>query len=49
MQVWIDEMNRLGKLEGKLKEKKGKEVEEILYDFSALNKAAKELKLEKWY
>ncbi len=49
MQVWIDEMNRLGKLEGTLKEKKGREVEEILYDFSALNQAAKELKLEKWY
>ncbi len=49
MQVWIDEMNRLGKLEGKLKDKKGKEVEEILYDFSALNLAAKELNLEKWY
>jgi NitT/TauT family transport system substrate-binding protein len=49
MQVWIDEMNRLGKLEGRLKDKTGKEVEEILYDFSALNKAAKELKLETWY
>lgn len=49
MQVWVDEMNRLGKLEGKLKDKKGKEVEKILYDFSALNQAAKELKLEKWY
>jgi len=49
MQVWIDEMNRLGKLEGKLKEKKGREVEEILYDFSALNQAEKELKLEQWY
>ncbi len=49
MQVWIDEMNRLGKLEGKLKGKKGREVEEILYDFSALNQGAKELKLETWY
>ncbi|KPK64716.1 hypothetical protein AMJ83_00545 [candidate division WOR_3 bacterium SM23_42] len=49
MQVWIDEMNRLGKLEGKLKEKTGKAAEEILYDFSALRKAADELKLEKWY
>lgn len=49
MQVWIDEMNRLGKLEGKLKGKTGKEVEEILYDFSALNKAAEVLKLETWY
>lgn len=49
MQVWIDEMNRLGKLNGKLKAKKGKEVENILYDFSVLNKAAKELKLENWY
>ena len=49
MQVWIDEMNRLDKLQDKLKGKTGKEVEEILYDFSALNQAAKELKLEKWY
>jgi len=49
MQVWIDEMNRLGELEGKLKGKRGGEVEEILYDFSALNQAAKELKLEQWY
>jgi len=47
MQTWINEMNRLGKLEGKLKE--GKEVEEILYDFSLLEKAAKELRLETWY
>jgi NitT/TauT family transport system substrate-binding protein len=49
MQVWIDEMNRLNKLEGKLKDKTGKEVEDILYDFSALDKAAKELELETWY
>lgn len=48
-QVWIDEMNRLGKLTDKLKNKKGKDVEEILYDFSVLNQAAKELKLEAWY
>lgn len=49
MQVWIDEMNRLGTLTGKLKDKKGKEVEKILYDFRALNQAANELKLETWY
>ncbi len=53
MQVWIDEMTRLGKLKGKLKGKNGKEVENILYDFSLLNKAAKELKtkgiLKTWY
>jgi len=49
MQVWIDEMNRLGQLEGKLKGKTGIEIEGILYDFSALNQAAKELKLETWY
>ena len=49
MQTWVDEMNNLGKLEGSLKGKKGEEVEKILYDFSALNKAAKELKLETWY
>jgi NitT/TauT family transport system substrate-binding protein len=49
MQIWIDEMNGLGTLEGSLKDKKGEEVEKILYDFSALNKAAKELKLENWY
>ncbi|HEC78047.1 MAG TPA: ABC transporter substrate-binding protein [candidate division WOR-3 bacterium] len=49
MQVWIDEMNRLGKLKGALKGKKGAEVESILYDFSALKQAAKELNLEKWY
>jgi hypothetical protein len=42
-------MNRLNKLEGKLKDKTGKEVEDILYDFSALDKAAKELELETWY
>jgi NitT/TauT family transport system substrate-binding protein len=49
MQTWVDEMNRLGKLKDKLKDRKGKEVEGILYDFSALNQAAKELKLEKWH
>ncbi len=49
MQTWVDEMNRLGKLKDKLKGKKGKEVEQILYDFSLLEKAAKELKLETWY
>ncbi|RKX70127.1 nitrate ABC transporter substrate-binding protein [candidate division WOR-3 bacterium] len=53
MQVWIDEMNRLGKLKGKLKGKKGEEVEAILYDFSALKQAAQELKekglLKTWY
>lgn len=49
MQTWIDEMNGLGKLEGKLKGKTGSDVEKILYDFSALNKAAKELKMEQWY
>jgi NitT/TauT family transport system substrate-binding protein len=49
MQIWIDEMNRLDKLTDKLKETEGREVEAILYDFSALNQAAKELKLENWY
>ncbi|HIE05823.1 MAG TPA: ABC transporter substrate-binding protein [bacterium (Candidatus Stahlbacteria)] len=53
MQVWIDEMDRLGKLKGKLKGKKGEEVEKILYDFSALHLAAQELKakglLKVWY
>lgn len=49
MQTWVDEMNGLGKLEGSLKGKTGKDVETQLYDFSALNKAAKELKLETWY
>jgi NitT/TauT family transport system substrate-binding protein len=49
MQVWIDEMNRLDQLEGRLSGKTGEDVDEILYDFSALNKAAKELKLETWY
>ncbi|GAI43690.1 unnamed protein product [marine sediment metagenome] len=49
MQVWIDEMNGMGKLNDRLKDKKDEEVEDILYDFSALKKAAEELKLEKWY
>lgn len=49
MQTWVSEMNRLGKLKGKLKDKDGEEIEDILYDFSVLNKATKELKLEKWY
>ena len=49
MQIWIDEMNSLGQLEGKLKGKTGKDVERILYDFSVLKQAAKELKLETWY
>ena len=49
MQVWMAEMNRLGQFEGKLKDKTGKEIEDVLYDFSALNQAARELKLENWY
>jgi NitT/TauT family transport system substrate-binding protein len=49
MQIWIDEMNRLGQLDGKLKDKKGNEATDILYDFGALNQAAKELNLEIWY
>jgi NitT/TauT family transport system substrate-binding protein len=49
MQTWIDEMNKLGQLDGSLKGKSGSEVDAILYDFSLLDKAAKELKLEKWY
>lgn len=44
MYVWIDTMQEMGKLKGKLKDKKGAAVDPILFDFSLLEKAAKELK-----
>ena len=52
MYVWIDAMNGMNKLGGSLKGKKGKEVDPILFDFSLLEVAAKELKakgIEKRY
>ena len=52
MYVWIDAMNGMGKLNGGLKGKKGKAVDPLLFDFSLLEVAAKELKakgIEKRY
>jgi NitT/TauT family transport system substrate-binding protein len=49
MQVWIDEMSDLDQLKDKLKGKKGPELDALLYDFTLLNQARKELKLETWY
>ena len=52
MYVWIDEMNRLGKLTDILKDKQGAEIDDLLFDFRLLNKAAEELKksnMETWY
>lgn len=49
MQVWINEMNTLGQLQGNLKGKTANDVDTILYDFRPLEKAAQELKMEKWY
>jgi len=52
MYVWVDEMNRLGKLTGKLKDKKHGEIDNLLFDFSLLNQAAEELRkkgIETWY
>ena len=52
MYVWVDEMNHLGKLAGKLKDIEHEEIDELLFDFSLLNQAAGELKnkgIETWY
>ena len=52
MYVWVDAMNGMGKLNGSLKGKKEKAVDPILFNFSLLEVAAKELKakgIEKRY
>lgn len=52
MYVWVDAMNEMNKLNGSLKGKKAKAIDPILFDFSLLEVAAKELKakgIEKRY
>ena len=52
MEVWMNEMNRLEKLNGSLKNVTGSYIEPILYDFSLLKQAAAELEregMQTWY
>ena len=52
MYVWVDAMNGMNKFSGSLKGKKEKAVDPILFDFSLLDAAVKELKakgIEKQY
>ncbi|MBN2417203.1 ABC transporter substrate-binding protein [bacterium] len=52
MMVWIGEMNAMGQLQDRLKDKSAAEIEALLYDFGPLEKAAFELKkagMEVWY
>lgn len=44
MYLWVNTMNDLGKLKGGLKGKKDSSIDPILFDFSLLEQAAKELK-----
>ena len=52
MYVWVDAMHDLNKFQNKMKGKKGKDVEPILFDFTLLNTASNELKkkgVKEWY
>jgi hypothetical protein len=52
MYVWVDAMHDLNKFQNKMKDKKGKDVDPILFDFTLLNAAADELKkkgVKEWY
>ncbi len=44
LNVWVDDMNHMGKLKGGLKGKTGADAAAVLTDFSLLEEAAKELK-----
>ena len=44
MYTWCETMNQMGKLKDKLKDKKGEEIDPILFDFSPLEMAIDDLK-----